>query len=115
MDASPGGCSTPPPWHLDAVGGRPHHQRPYRLYLPGTWAEDPSRRAKAGVPEEIGFEAKTAIALGQMRRALEEGVPGGVVLDDAGYGDETDFRVGVDELRLRYVLEIGRASCRERV
>src|SRR3954451_10987305 len=26
MDASPGGCSTPPPWHIDAVGGRPHHQ-----------------------------------------------------------------------------------------
>src|SRR3954447_6566742 len=26
MDASPAGCSTPPPWHIDAVGGRPHHQ-----------------------------------------------------------------------------------------
>src|SRR3954471_10536932 len=26
VDASPGGCSTPPPWHIDAVGGRPHHQ-----------------------------------------------------------------------------------------
>src|SRR3954454_10050450 len=22
MDASPGGCSTPPPWHINAVGGR---------------------------------------------------------------------------------------------
>jgi len=27
MDASPGGCTTPPPWHIDAVGGRPHHQK----------------------------------------------------------------------------------------
>jgi len=26
MDASPAGCSTPPPWHIDVVGGRPHHQ-----------------------------------------------------------------------------------------
>src|SRR4051794_21866805 len=25
MDVSSGGCSTPP-WHIDAVGGRPHHQ-----------------------------------------------------------------------------------------
>src|ERR687895_1933379 len=25
-DASSGGRSTPPPWHLDAVGGRPPHQ-----------------------------------------------------------------------------------------
>src|SRR3712207_1024638 len=51
----------------------------YRIYLPEVWAEDPERRAKAGVPEEIGFEAKTATALGQLRRAREEGAVRGVV------------------------------------
>src|SRR3712207_1117638 len=78
----------------------------YRLYLPEAWAADPKRRAKAGVPEEIGFQTKTAIALGQLRQALDEGVPAGVVLGDAGYGDECDFRVGVAALDLRYVLGI---------
>ncbi len=78
----------------------------YRLYLPEAWAADPKRRAKAGVPEEIGFETKTAIALGQLQQALAEGVPAGVVLGDAGYGDECDFRVGVAALDLRYVLGI---------
>lgn len=78
----------------------------YRLYLPETWAEDALRRAKAGVPDEVGFETKTAIALGQVRQALADGVPAGVVLGDAGYGDETEFRVGVDALDLRYVLGI---------
>jgi SRSO17 transposase len=78
----------------------------YRLYLPETWAEDPARRVKAGVPEEIAFETKTAIALGQLRQARADGVPVGTVLGDAGYGDETDFRVGVDALGLRYVLGV---------
>jgi SRSO17 transposase len=78
----------------------------YRLYLPGVWAADPARRAKAGVPEAIDFATKTAIALGQIQQALAEGVPVGVVLGDAGYGDETDFRVGVAALDLPYVLGI---------
>src|ERR671910_2134083 len=78
----------------------------WRLYLPEAWAEDPERGAKAGVPEEIGFETKTAIALGQIRRALEDGVPRGIVLGDAGYGDETAFRTGVGDLGLRHVLGI---------
>jgi SRSO17 transposase len=72
----------------------------YRLYLPEAWADDPKRRAKAGVPEEIEFATKTAIALGQFRQALDEGVPVGIVLGDAGYGDETEFRVGVHDLGL---------------
>jgi len=78
----------------------------YRLYLPETWAEDPIRCAKAGVPEEITFETKTAIALAQLCQALADGVPVGTVLGDAGYGDETEFRVGVDALGLRYVLGV---------
>jgi SRSO17 transposase len=82
----------------------------YQLYLPEAWAADPPRRTKAGVPEAIGFETKTAIALGQLRQARQEGVPVGLVLGDAGYGDETDFRVGVDTLDLRYVLGIRSAT-----
>ena len=82
----------------------------YRLYLPEAWAADAERRAKAGVPEEVGFATKPAIALGQLRRALEEGVPVGTVLGDAGYGDDTDFRVGVGDLGLRYVLGIRSAT-----
>jgi SRSO17 transposase len=78
----------------------------YRLYLPETWAEDPGRRAKAGVPAEIGFATKPQIALGQIRQALADSVPVGTVLGDAGYGDETDFRAGVDALGLHYVLGV---------
>jgi SRSO17 transposase len=78
----------------------------YRLYLPEAWAEDPARCTKAGVPEAVAFETKTAIALEQMRQALADGLPEGIVLGDAGYGDETAFRAGVGALGLRYVLGV---------
>jgi SRSO17 transposase len=78
----------------------------YRLYLPEAWAGDPARRAKVGVPEEVAFRTKPAIALEQIRRALADGVPTGVVLADAGYGIETDFRTSLTELGLRYVVGV---------
>jgi len=78
----------------------------YRLYLPEAWAADPARRAMAGVPEEVGFRTKPAIALDQIGRALADGVPPGVVVTDAGYGNDTDFRDGVTGLGLAYVAGI---------
>ena len=78
----------------------------YRLYLPEAWANDPDRRAKAGVPEEVVFQTKPEIALDQIQAALAAGVPRGVVLADAGYGIDTAFRTGVDaagpDLRRRH-------------
>ena len=67
----------------------------YRLYLPEGWARDPARRPMAGVPEDIGFATKPEIALEQIRRAVADGVPHGVVVTDAGYGNDTGFREGV--------------------
>src|SRR5881296_7281 len=78
----------------------------YRLYLPDAWAADPARRATAGVPEEVAFATKPAIALDQIRQALADGVPPGVVVTDAGYGNDTDFRDGVTALGLAYVAGI---------
>src|SRR3954447_13822791 len=78
----------------------------YRLYLPEAWAGDPARRATAGVSDEGAFAAEPAIALDQIRQALADGVPPGVVVTDAGYGNDTDFRDGVTALGLAYVAGI---------
>ena len=93
----------------------------YRLYLPESWASDPARRKKAGVPEEIGFQTKPEIALDQIRAACAVGLPRGVVLMDAGYGTHIDLRRAVTVLGLPYIAGIlsnttvwapGRGPCR---
>jgi SRSO17 transposase len=78
----------------------------WRLYLPQAWAEDAARRAKAGVPEDLLFATKPQIALEQIRAAQADGIPPGVVLADAGYGVDTDFRDGITALGLTYVVGI---------
>lgn len=82
----------------------------WQLYLPKDWATDPVRRKKTGVPEDMVFATKPAIALDQMRQAIACGVPTGVVLADAGYGDETDFRDGITELGMLYSVGIRPAT-----
>lgn len=64
----------------------------YRLYLPREWTDDPARCEKAGVPEEVVFETKPALAMRQIEAALAAGYPRGVVLADSAYGDETAWR-----------------------
>ena len=78
----------------------------YRLYLPKEWATDRTRRRKVGVPKEITFKTKPAIALEQLRWACAAGLPRGVVLMDAGYGTDTDLRTNITALGLSYVAGI---------
>jgi SRSO17 transposase len=78
----------------------------YQLYLPQDWAEDRERRRKAHVPEEIEFATKPEIALEQLRWACAAGLPRGVALFDAGYGNNSAFRSEVTALGLTYVAGI---------
>ena len=78
----------------------------YQLYLPKDWASDAMRRKAGGVPENIAFATKPEIALQQMRKAIVAGIPMGVVLADAGYGDETAFRDGITQLGMYYAVGI---------
>ena len=75
----------------------------YDLYLPKDWAEDSRRRKKAEVPQEIAFQTKPEIALNQIRAAVAANLDRGVVLTDAAYGINTEFRDGLTELELQYV------------
>ncbi|CAH2904234.1 MAG: Mobile element protein [uncultured Paraburkholderia sp.] len=68
--------------------------------------DDWERARRAGIPDDLAFETKPQIALAQLREAIASGVVPGVVLADAGYGDETAFREGVTELGLLYAVGI---------
>jgi SRSO17 transposase len=78
----------------------------YQLYLPREWADDKARRKKAHVPGPIRFKTKPQIALEQIRAALQAGVPPGVVLMDAGYGNNSILRQALTALGLTYVAGI---------
>jgi len=78
----------------------------YRLYLPQEWAKDSERREKAGVPEQIRFQTKPPIAVDQIRPAVQADLVGGVVLRDAAYGNDSQFRAGVTDLGLTYMVGV---------
>src|SRR6195256_622250 len=78
----------------------------YRLYLPKEWAEDSKRRQKTEVPYEVEYQTRPEIALDQIRAAVASKLDRGVVLSDAAYGINSEFRDGLTELDLQYVLGV---------
>ena len=78
-----------------------------RVYLPEErWAKDKKRRARARVPEEVGFETKPQIGLSLVEQAREWEVPFGVVVADSGYGDNPNFLRGLEEKESAYVCAV---------
>ena len=65
------------------------------LYLPKAWADDPTRRDKAHVPEAVKFATKPALACAMIQRALAANVPFSWVATYSVYG------VGDLEMALR--------------
>lgn len=67
------------------------------LYLLENWAKNLARWKAAGT----AFPTKRAIALAQIRQALEQGIPTAPVVADAAYGNDSQFREGATALHLR--------------
>jgi SRSO17 transposase len=75
------------------------------LYMPEKgWS--PERREEAGIPDSVVYRAKHEIGLEQLRRALGNGVHFGWILADEWYGEKPSFIESLEELGMRFMLEI---------
>lgn len=93
--------------YLTYAGTRGHAMIDRELYLPRSWTNDPDRLAEAGVPEDVEFATKPALAAGMLTRALNAGVPARWVAGDEVYGADPTLRVELETRRIGYVLAIG--------
>jgi SRSO17 transposase len=91
--------------YLAYVTRREHALVDLRLYLPEEWTRDYDRRAKAGVPKEIAFQTRHALALDMLRdkRAL---LPHTWITGDDEMGRSSKFRADLRALEERYLLAV---------
>ena len=76
-----------------------------RLYLPKEWANDRARRREGGVPKEVRFQTKPALAQALL---LERGsvLPHQGIAGDDEMGRSTRFRLWLREHSERYLLAV---------
>ena len=58
------------------------------LYLPNSWVQDSERLTAAGVPADVEFATKPALALGMIGDALDAGAQAYWVTGDEVYGND---------------------------
>ena len=95
---------------------RDHASAPvnWRLFVPKSWdpaseLADPdkvARRERCGIPADLGHVEKWQLALDMIDEMRSWNVHVPLVLADAGYGDATAFRLGLNQRGLNYVVGI---------
>jgi SRSO17 transposase len=76
------------------------------LYLPESWIADQTRCRAAGIPAEIEFVTKPALARRMIERALTATVPAAWVVADEVYGDDAPLRRWLEARRQAFVLAV---------
>src|SRR2546421_368314 len=77
--------------------------------LPQSWTSDPARCQAAGVPEDMAFATKPALAKEMIGRALDAGAPAAWVAADEVYGQDPQLRAKLARRGLGYVLAVAKS------
>ena len=78
----------------------------WALYLPEDWCDDPERRRKAKIPEDVVFQRKPQLGQSLIERAGTFAIDRAPVLGDAAYGENTRLRSALEDGGFDYVLSI---------
>jgi SRSO17 transposase len=78
----------------------------WRLFLPQEWDTDAERRRKAHVPQAERHRPKWQLALGMLDELADWGLAPPVLLADAAYGEVAEFRLGLEQRQLAYVVQV---------
>jgi SRSO17 transposase len=78
----------------------------WQLFLPEEWDADLQRRRKAHVPADQRHRPKWQLALELLDELVAWGLAPPVVLADAAYGEVGEFRLGLEQRGLVYVVQV---------
>ena len=78
----------------------------WRLFLPQDWDHDAERRRAAHVPAEQRHRPKWQLALDMLDELAAWGLAPPVLLADAAYGEVNQFRLGLEQRALAYVVQV---------
>jgi len=79
------------------------------VYLPRCWTDDPGRCAAAGVPEQVRFATKIALARRMLTRTADAGVPAAWCTADEFYGGDRGLRRDLQARGVGYVLAVAKS------
>ncbi|MER8181994.1 IS701 family transposase [Kitasatospora sp. NPDC094015] len=92
--------------HLVYSAERGHAAIDRQLYVPRSWTDDQNRCRAAGIPDDLGFATKPALAIQMIARALDAGVPAAWVAGDEVYGANPQLRAELEQRQIGYVLAV---------
>ncbi len=78
----------------------------WRLFLPEEWDADAERRRKAHVPDHERHRPKWQLALELLDELAGWDLQAPVVLADAAYGEVSQFRLGLEQRELAYLVQV---------